>query len=684
MPKPQRFRQVHLDFHTSAQCEDIGADFDPQAFVETLKMGRVDTVNIFAKCHHGYSYYPTVVGTMHPNLKFDLLGAQIQALHSADIRCPIYVSMKWDDLAGAQHPEWVCVDKNGRAVMRAPGSGAWGWTTMDVTSGYGETFLAQIEEIAKRYQGEVDGFWLDICFPVPNYSAWGQQRLQEAGVRVDDEAAVWRYAREQDLAFFKRVTSLIRSKVPEASYYFNGTTNVEMGEVIDDVTHIEVESLPTSGGAWGYLHYPIAARQARSYGKEVIGMTGRFHKSWGDFGGLKTQDQLDYEVGTILGAGGRVCVGDQLHPRGVLDPAVYRLRGRAFARLEMLEPWLKDARPAAEVAILALGSPAPALAGIAAYSPDLEGAAQVLLEAGIQFDIVDEQADLKRYGALILPDGSALSADWQHRLREYLSQGGRLVLSGTAALDPETGAFQLEEIPAVFRGPVETVPSYIRADGLLDGENPPGDPNQIAADYDYVFYEQAYLVEAKPGAVTHGQIRRALFNRTWEHFTSHAHAPVEVGDGSDQINISPAAVQNVSVLYFAAPLFGAYRKHDYWAYRVMAVNALRGFLPPALLIPVGPCWVEFSLTIQPAAADHPARSVVHVTAYHPRRSLQTVPHADQCWPTSGLGFKLRIDTAPQRVYLAPEGTDLPYRLEDGYLRVGLPPVGAHAVVVIEY
>ena len=40
--------------------------------------------------------------------------------------------------------------------------------------------------------------------------------------------------------------------------------------------------------------------------------------------GRITQVQLDYECGTILAAGGRICVGDQLHPRGVLDPAVYR------------------------------------------------------------------------------------------------------------------------------------------------------------------------------------------------------------------------------------------------------------------------------------------------------------------------------------------------------------------------
>ena len=74
--------------------------------------------------------------------------------------------------------------------------------------------------------------------------------------------------------------------------YFNGTTTADMGEVLDYVTHFEVESLPTSGGAWGYLHYPIMSRQARTYGKDVIGMTGRFHKSWADFGGLKTRAQL--------------------------------------------------------------------------------------------------------------------------------------------------------------------------------------------------------------------------------------------------------------------------------------------------------------------------------------------------------------------------------------------------------
>ena len=72
-------RQVHLDFHTSEYIEGIGEKFDKKQFQGALKAGHVNQINIFAKCHHSWSYYPTKVGRMHPNLKFDLLGAQIEA-----------------------------------------------------------------------------------------------------------------------------------------------------------------------------------------------------------------------------------------------------------------------------------------------------------------------------------------------------------------------------------------------------------------------------------------------------------------------------------------------------------------------------------------------------------------------------------------------------------------------------
>lgn len=677
-----RFRQVHLDFHTALECGAVGENFDPRAFAETFQMGRVDTVNIFAKCHHGYSYYPTRVGTMHPGLSFDLLGAQIEALHGVDIRCPIYVSVKWDDLAGMKHPEWVCVDREGRAVMRPPASSDWGWTTMDVSSAYADQFCAQIEELIERYGSGVDGFWLDICFPVPNYSPWGQAQMRAAGVDIADPAAVMRFTRARDLAFFARVSAVIRGRAPQATLYFNGTTDIHMAEVTPYVTHFEVESLPTSGGAWGYLHYPIVARHARTQGKEIIGMTGRFHKSWADFGGLKTRDQLDYECGAILSAGGRICVGDQLHPGGALDPAVYRLLGESFARVEALEPWLADAAPAAEVALLALGDPATTHNGVGSYSADVEGAAQALFEAGVQFDILDPSADLNRYAGVILSDGAALDEALQARLNAYLAAGGRLVVSGTGALDPQTGRFQLDAVPVMYRGKIATTPCYLRPDALLAG-GPGSGANHLSSDYDYVFYDAAHLVEPKPGAQPHGEIRPALFNRTWEHFTSHQHAPVAADGGPGDAH-PPVAVRGENVLYFAAPLFSAFRGHDYWAYREMAVNALRSFLPPALLLPQAPGWVEFTLHRQPASGERPRRQIIHVVAYHPRRTLQGVPHVDQCWPTAGLKCRVKLDGLPSRVYLAPDGKDMPFTISNGYATLELPPVGAHAVVAVEY
>src|SRR5579884_3073475 len=134
-PNKLRFRQVHLDFHTSKDCQNVGAEFDPRTFAETVKMGHVDSMTIFAKCHHGFSYYPTKVGTTHPHLAFDLMGQQIEALHSVGVRAPIYVSLMWDDLAGEQHGEWVVVDKSGTMSIRppltnqSPGSGGRGWAT---------------------------------------------------------------------------------------------------------------------------------------------------------------------------------------------------------------------------------------------------------------------------------------------------------------------------------------------------------------------------------------------------------------------------------------------------------------------------------------------------------------------------------------------------------------------------
>ena len=118
------FRQVHLDFHTSEQIPEVASDFDAAEFVETLERAEVNSVTVFAKCHHGMSYYDTKVGVRHPHLKRDLLGEMIEACHARDIRTPVYVSVGQDEWAAEHHADWRRLYADGR--LEGPGAfGAW-------------------------------------------------------------------------------------------------------------------------------------------------------------------------------------------------------------------------------------------------------------------------------------------------------------------------------------------------------------------------------------------------------------------------------------------------------------------------------------------------------------------------------------------------------------------------------
>ncbi len=96
---PLRFRQIHLDFHTSEAIPGVGKDWDKGHFQQMLTLGRVNSINIFGKCHHGWCYYPTQVplSAMHPSLEFDLLGAMIEAAHEIDVKTPVYISVGLDE-----------------------------------------------------------------------------------------------------------------------------------------------------------------------------------------------------------------------------------------------------------------------------------------------------------------------------------------------------------------------------------------------------------------------------------------------------------------------------------------------------------------------------------------------------------------------------------------------------------
>jgi hypothetical protein len=138
------FRQIHLDFHTSPHIPGIAADFDAGEFIDTLQDGRVNSITVFARCHHGYCYYPTQVGTPHPHLERpDLLGEMVAACRAVGIRVGGYTTVTWDELAWETHPEWRHITPAGRIGGPAGSPLQPGWKNMCMNTSYADYVLAQ-------------------------------------------------------------------------------------------------------------------------------------------------------------------------------------------------------------------------------------------------------------------------------------------------------------------------------------------------------------------------------------------------------------------------------------------------------------------------------------------------------------------------------------------------------------
>src|SRR5438874_4017632 len=165
---PLRFRQVHLDFHTSPLIPDVACDFDAEEFANTVQAAHINSITCFAKCHHGMCYYPTKVGPVHPSLNSDLLGAQIQSCHRRGIRVPIYLTCVWDNYMAEQHPDWQQRRRNGELWGAKPGEA--GWKSICLNSPYLDYQIAQTRELLDTY--EVDGFFFDSVWQGDRGSRW--------------------------------------------------------------------------------------------------------------------------------------------------------------------------------------------------------------------------------------------------------------------------------------------------------------------------------------------------------------------------------------------------------------------------------------------------------------------------------------------------------------------------------
>ena len=652
-----RFRQVHLDFHTSEHIEDIGKKFNKKQFQTALKKGHINSITLFSKCHHGWAYHPSKANEIHPHLDFDLLGAQIQAAHEIGVKTPIYLSAGLDEKMAHRHPEWL--------VRNLDESTTWakdftepGYHKMCMSSPYLDYLVKQIEEVCNNY--DADGIFLDIAGVQPCYCQNCIAKREELGLNPYDENDVLKHAEMVYKRYAEKTRAAVDKYKPNLSLFHNGG-HIRQGrrDLVNYNTHLELESLPTGG--WGYDHFPFSARYCQGLGVDYLGMTGKFHGSWGEFGGFKHPNALRFEVALAAANGAKCSVGDQLSPSGEMDMVTYDLIGSAYSELEEKEEWLDNVESVADIAII---SPE-------AYVGDLStgqmtkvddsgsGVCRIMLEGKYLFDVIDFESDLSKYKVIILPDVIRADIDFAKRLREFCDCGGKVLATGKSALYENSNEFCLN-LGAEWIKENPYKPDYFR----------PLEKIKDMGDTGYIMYGNGEKIRCIGNEL--GIRENPYFNRTRAHFCSHQHTPNSCEYGGTGMT------EGKDGIYIAWNIFADYAQSGELHLKQMAIFALDRLLDSAKTLKTNlPAQGIVTLMKQND------RLICHLLYASPVKRGNGIEVIEDILPIYNVELAIKTDKKINKVYLAPQKEDIDFTYDDGYISVKLDKIECHQMVVFE-
>ena len=663
--EPLPTRQVHLDFHTSEFIPGIGERFDKEQFQEALILGHLNQINIFAKGHHGWSYYPTQVGEIHPNLKFDLLGAEMEACHEIGVKCPFYFTVGWSAKDAEEHPEWLIRNEDGTiAVLNYDTQAApsvrkpfYSWKCLDASVGtpYHKLIMKQVEEICKKYP-DLDGFFFDIYHVAKaNYNSYALERMKKEGIDISDPRAVECSHARALKAHMQELRELIARYHPEATVFFNSATHISDDPVFterlyDMNTHAELEDLPTTWG--GYNKLPLEAKYHLGQGTPVVAMSGKFHEAWGEFGGFKHPDAIKYEAAAMISYGASCNFGDQLHPSGEMDLETYRNIGKAYEYVKKIEEYGPGGIPVSKLGVwLSLDNAAD------------HGLVNMLLEMHYDFIVANEN-NLEQLALLIIPGAQCLTKEQAKYINTWVEQGGKLIVFGEGALDVNEDEFLLNIGVDLFQES-EYDFDYTVVEPVIS-------TNLVTSPF--LNYESGLWVRLTTGQSL-GWIREPYFNRTYEHYSSHRETPYRLENSE-----YPAVVRSGNTIFFAHHLDKMYYVHGVRLYREMVKNAIDLlYQKPLLKVSSLPSSGRVSLLKQ----VNKDRYVVHLL-YSPALLRGEVQVIEDFLPVPGVEIIVNVPEKVKNVYQVPAGGKLDFQKTEQGILVVIPTFIMHTGIVLEY
>jgi hypothetical protein len=522
--------------------------------------------------------------------------------------------------------------------------------------------IPQLLELVDRYQ--VDGFWIDgdlwavePCYCDACRAAFKEKTgLAEPPAKETDPnwAAWWNFTRESFEAYVTRYCDAVHRHKPGVLVCSNWLqTFKNPGEPAVPTDWISGDN----AWVWGLDGSRCEARFLSTRGKPWDIMLWAFYCSHG-MGQpespwvMKPAEMLEQEAAVLLSFGGNVQVYE--HPPGLRNGqlAPWRLkRLRAVGRFVKARRALcQDTESVPQIAVLhsehhLRSAPTGKNLMWNVDAAPVQGAVYGLLECQYGVDILDEWAlppRLREFPVVVAPEQDAMSEALVAALKDYVRQGGRLLVTGARALE-RFGA----EFLGVTPGTIEEKKSYHVP--AADGMTP-------------VFSQEWRLVEcttAKPL----GQLGRSVLT-------------------DDRLLPNPAAVTRAEgkgrVVYVPAGVFRDFAHNRYPLTREWIRGLVRA-LQPRLDISVR----------APTALDVALRRKGRRTLVHFVNRASGIPNQanngaiDEIPAVGPVDVTMHLPRRPRSVRLAFEPGPLGWAWKKDLLTVHVPGVRVHAAVVVE-
>lgn len=643
LKRSEAFLGIHFDFHAGRDCTEIGRNTTPEMIAAILEQVKPDYLQIDCKGHPGLSSYPTKVGNPAPGFGGDPLRTWREVTAQHGVSLYMHYSGVWDSEAVRQHPDWAAVNADGQPDKNA-------------TSPFGpyvdRLLIPQLRELAGEYR--VDGVWVDgECWAaIPDYSEAAVKAFRAAtGLdQVPRKAGEphWRewmdFQREGFRKYLRHYLAELKRTHPDFEIASNWAFSDHMPEpVTADVAFLSGDFSPQDS----LNSARFSARCLQNQGKPWDLMSWSFTGPQDEPArSLKSVTQLSQEAAIVLAQGG----GYQAYFRQKRDGSIYDWQMKLMAEVAKFcrarQAVCHRAEAVPQVALL-YSRAAHYRASPRLFAPwgsegiqALRGILQALLEGQNSVEIVSEHhlvGRMNRWPLIVIPEWDHLEPAFREELVAYVKAGGSLLVIG-----PRAGALFAAEAGVTLESQPAVAARFLAHHGWLAGLHTLVQPVRPAA-----------------GSRVVGQL----------HTQDDPRSP-----SVPAATVTPLGAGHIATVWFA---FGdRYLKARTPTARDFLEALVDELFPRPLVSVAGSHQVDVSVM-----RNHGKLLVNLVNTAGPHADTK-VHVFDEIPPVGPLQVSVRLDRKPRSVTLEPGERIQRFGYRDGELRLTLPPVEIHDVLVI--